>query len=151
MDIYVYVCYWKDLTLLRYCMTPIIPHAKKVIVHDGRFAEFPDKGVRSMDGVEEWCENYGNVDYHPSCCEWESQMEKRNVMWNFPLRTQNGAESSIGGNAITLMGIVLCWSVSAKLCGLPPHGVTIHRQPSQRRSFLNMDGFFPTTFSHVTS
>ena len=64
-------------------MTPIIPHAKKVIVHDGRFAEFPDKGVRSMDGVEEWCENYGNVDYHPSCCEWESQMEKRNVMWNF--------------------------------------------------------------------
>lgn len=82
MDIYIYVCYWRDLTLLRYCITPVIPYATKIIVHDGRFAEFPDTGVRSDDGIEEWCENYSNVDYHPSCCEYETQMDKRNIMWN---------------------------------------------------------------------
>lgn len=77
------MCYWKDLHLLKHSLRAVVPYVKGVLVHDGRFAEFPDTGVESEDGVRDWLMEmqFDNVEYVFHDAPYPTQMAKRDVMW----------------------------------------------------------------------
>lgn len=80
-DLYVYMCYWQDLRWLKKSLPLVSPHVTKVIVHDGRFSEFPGVHVYSNDGVIAYCAQFNNVEYVSSHYPYETQMVKRNWMF----------------------------------------------------------------------
>lgn len=81
MEVSVYICYWRDLSLLRLTLPHVQPYAKQVFVHDGRYKEFPECGMHSIDGVRELCDEHENVTYVPPTKVYRTQMEKRNEMF----------------------------------------------------------------------
>lgn len=83
MKVNVYICYWRDIGLLRLTLPMLLPHIENIFVHDGRFEGFPDEGMYSNDGVKEECEKHPNVHYIRGDRIYETQVEKRNMMFQF--------------------------------------------------------------------
>ena len=82
MKVNAYICYWRDISLLRLTL-PMVLDANNIFVHDGRSAEFPDDGMYSEDGVKELCSQHMNVHYIRGDRIYRTQMDKRNVMFEF--------------------------------------------------------------------
>ena len=83
MKVNVYICYWRDFGLLKLTLPMVVKGVKNVFVHDGRWEQFPDEGMYSNDGVKELCWQYPNVHYIRGDRVYETQIDKRNMMFQF--------------------------------------------------------------------
>lgn len=85
MEVGVYINYWRDLSLLKHAMMALIyqPCIKEIVVHDGRYKEFPDEGYMSKDGVKEYCKKIEKVTHWEGNIIYKTQMEKREWMFTF--------------------------------------------------------------------